>query len=126
MAVDTDYIMEQMAPVAHPASAGVIVATMVGWLPSFAALLSVIWFLICIFESKTFQHWKRNLQMRYRARKLVRLRAAETITVAKIAALEKLRAARVEAREMVAGAKAEAAATAVHETTAAETKIPPV
>lgn len=37
------------------ASAGVVVATMVGYLPTIAAALSVVWALIRIAETETFQ-----------------------------------------------------------------------
>ena len=37
------------------ASVGVIVATVVAWLPNIASLLSVIWFAIRIYETRTVQ-----------------------------------------------------------------------
>lgn len=48
-----------------------IVTSLVGFLPAFAAMIALAWYLIQIYESKTVQHW---LLMR-RSRKLVRLKA---------------------------------------------------
>ena len=44
--------------------AGVGAAAWLGWLPHIAAALSVIWFAICIYESKTFQRFVARLRMR--------------------------------------------------------------
>jgi chromate transport protein ChrA len=49
--------MHQFKPVGDVASLGGIVAIMGGWLPSIAALLAVIWWLIRIYETKTVQRW---------------------------------------------------------------------
>lgn len=37
------------------ASVGVIVGTVLSWLPDFATVLSIIWFLIRIYETRTVQ-----------------------------------------------------------------------
>lgn len=39
------------------AAAGTAVASVMGWLPAVAALVSIVWFGIQIFESKTSQYW---------------------------------------------------------------------
>lgn len=38
-------------------AAGTVVAAFVGWLPPIAGLLSVVWFCIQIYESRSFQGW---------------------------------------------------------------------
>jgi hypothetical protein len=39
------------------ASVSTVLATLVGWLPHIAALVSIIWGLIRIWETKTVQGW---------------------------------------------------------------------
>ena len=39
------------------ASVSVVFATLVSWLPSIAALVSIVWGLIRIYETKTVQGW---------------------------------------------------------------------
>ena len=50
-------------------SLGAIVGTVMGWLPAVAAVVALIWYVIQIVESKTFQRW----YSRRRARKIKRL-----------------------------------------------------
>ena len=38
-------------------SISTIIATIIGWLPAIAALLSIIWTLIRIYETRTVQKW---------------------------------------------------------------------
>jgi hypothetical protein len=38
-------------------SIGGVIATIAGWLPALAALFSIIWTLIRIYETKTVQKW---------------------------------------------------------------------
>ncbi len=38
-------------------SIGTVLATIAGWLPAVAALLSIIWTLIRLYETKTIQRW---------------------------------------------------------------------
>lgn len=38
-------------------SIGGVMATLMGWVPAIAALLSIVWSLIRIYESKTVQGW---------------------------------------------------------------------
>lgn len=49
---------------AHIASLGAIFATIAGWLPSIAALVAVLWYVLQIYESKTVQRhihrWKEK------------------------------------------------------------------
>ena len=42
------------------ASIGVAVATVISWLPSVAALLSIVWSAIRIYETKTVQGWLKR------------------------------------------------------------------
>ncbi len=106
---------DHILPVGHAVSLGAIVGSLAGWLPHIAAVLSIVWFFICIYESRTVQHWKSNYTMRRRARKLAKLKAREKVVIAQITALETVRAAKVEAREMVADAKVEATKLMIHE-----------
>lgn len=96
-------------------SLGTLFAALSGIAPPIAALLSAVWFAVQIYESRTFQHWKRNRQMKSRAKKLAKLRAREKVTLAEIEAIERLRHARSEALEIVAAARAEADALIAHE-----------
>lgn len=43
-------------------SAGTAVATLAGWLPSVAALLTIVWSAIRIWESRTVQGWVARLR----------------------------------------------------------------
>lgn len=49
--------MERFKPVADAASLSTTVAALAGWLPSIAALVSIAWGLIRIYETKTVQRW---------------------------------------------------------------------
>jgi hypothetical protein len=53
-------------------AAGGIVGSFLSILPPIAAVLSIVWFSIQIYESKTFQEWRR----RRRERRIARLREA--------------------------------------------------
>lgn len=46
---------EQLKHVADALSIGTILATIAGWLPAIAALVSIIWGVIRIYETKTVQ-----------------------------------------------------------------------
>ncbi len=50
---------ETEAPKAAPdvASVGVIVATFADWLPAIAAIVSIVWGLLRIWETRTVQGW---------------------------------------------------------------------
>lgn len=43
--------------VADAVSAGIVAATIIQWLPAIAALVSIIWGCIRIYETKTVQGW---------------------------------------------------------------------
>jgi hypothetical protein len=49
--------MDHYKPVGDVVSLSTVVATMGGWLPSVAALVSIVWGLIRIYETKTVQGW---------------------------------------------------------------------
>jgi hypothetical protein len=49
--------MQYVKPTGDGVSLGLIVGAMGGWLPTVAALLAVIWWLIRIYETKTVQKW---------------------------------------------------------------------
>lgn len=53
---------EHSKHVADAASVGIAAASLVGWLPSLAALLTVIWTGIRIWETKTVQGWASRLR----------------------------------------------------------------
>lgn len=40
------------------AAAGAIGATLLGWIPSIAAVVALIWYVIQIYESETFKGWR--------------------------------------------------------------------
>ena len=44
------------------ASVGVILASIAGWLPTIASLLSIIWVLIRIWETQTVREWTGRTQ----------------------------------------------------------------
>lgn len=48
---------EHAKTVIDVASVSAIVATLAGWLPAIAALLSIVWTAIRIYETKTMQEW---------------------------------------------------------------------
>ena len=58
-------------PTRHPllvlsdlAAVGTVAATIVGWLPSIAAVLSILWLAVNLWESRTFQNWLRQRRVR--------------------------------------------------------------
>ena len=99
----------------HVLSFGALFAALGGFIPPVAALASAIWFAVQIYESRTYQHWRRNRMMRAAAKKLAKLKAKQKITLAEIAAIERIRHARAEANDLMAEAKAEAAVLLVNE-----------
>lgn len=48
---------ETLKPVGDVISLGMVAATLVGWLPSVAAVLAIVWTSIRIYETKTVQGW---------------------------------------------------------------------
>lgn len=51
------------------ASLGVTAAALASWLPSVAALVSIVWGCIRIFETKTVQRWMKGSDYERRGRK---------------------------------------------------------
>lgn len=49
--------MESLKPAGDIISIGVVFATLVSWLPSMAALLTIVWTVIRIYETQTVQGW---------------------------------------------------------------------
>lgn len=98
-------------------AASSIVGTIFGYLPSIAAIISIIWFCIQIYESKTFTKLKSDYLLNRKAKKIAKLRAKEKILAAQIAAIETVRLAKVEAQEKIASAKVEAILDIVHNNT---------
>lgn len=107
-------------------SAGAIIGTLLGLLPAAAALGAFCWYMIQIYESRTFQHWINNRKIIWRARRLAKLRAQEKIVLAKIEALATVKAAEREARAKVADAATTAAVEQVRAETVIKSNLPPV
>jgi hypothetical protein len=49
--------MDHMKPIGDTVSVGVVLTTLAGWLPSIAALVSIVWGCIRIYETETVQGW---------------------------------------------------------------------
>jgi hypothetical protein len=49
--------MHHLKHILDDASIGIVIATLFGWLPAVAALLSIVWTAIRIYETKTVQRW---------------------------------------------------------------------
>jgi chromate transport protein ChrA len=50
-------VMEGLKPAGDILSIGVVLATLASWLPSIAALFTIVWTSIRIYESDTVQAW---------------------------------------------------------------------
>lgn len=103
-----------------------IVGVLVGLLPAVAAFGAFVWYAIQIWESRTCQHWIANRRMKFRARRLARLRARQKVLEAKLAAMGVLKEARSVAREKVETATAEAAVDKVAAEAELTRRLPPV
>lgn len=57
MSLNTQVIVDNIKPAGDVISISVILGTLANWLPAVAALISIVWGLIRIFESKTVQRW---------------------------------------------------------------------
>lgn len=55
-------LMEQMKNVVDGFSIGTLIGAFIGWLPSIAAVLSIIWTCLRIYETKTVQKWIRKYE----------------------------------------------------------------
>lgn len=114
------------AIVGHTASISALVAAIAGWVPVIVAIIPAIYYLILIWESTTVQHYVRNVRMRRKARRMLKLKAKAHVAQAALEAEELIRQARVEAREKVRIAKAMAKKHATAEAVKLEEKVPPV
>lgn len=115
-------IFDQLKQVGDSLSVVVVIGTLLQYLPAMAALATVIWTLIRIYETRTFQHWNNNRLMKKRARKLIKLRAKAVKAQAALDAIEHLAQARSEARDIVSAAATTAAKLAVQENAEIEKK----
>lgn len=50
--------------VVDAASIGTVVATFAGWLPAIAALFTIVWTLIRIYETRTIQRWLHGKEIK--------------------------------------------------------------
>jgi chromate transport protein ChrA len=55
---------EQLKVVGDIVSVGTVVATLAAWLPPIAALITILWTLIRIWETRTVQDWIKRLRER--------------------------------------------------------------
>jgi uncharacterized membrane protein len=83
-------------------------AALTGWVPYAVAIIPLIYFLIMIWETRTFTHARYNWMQKHIARKYAKLKAREKVTLAKLEAMEVQRKARVTAREAIKEAEFEA------------------
>ena len=51
---------EQLKVTGDILSVGAVVSTLMGWLPAVAALFTIVWTAIRIWETKTVQEWRRR------------------------------------------------------------------
>ena len=97
---------------------GTLLASLAGWLPYAAiAALPSLYYAVMLWETRTFVHFRNNWRQKHIARKYVKLKQREKVTLAKLEAIELLRSARVEAREKVAHAAHEAEVMVVKQAT---------
>lgn len=60
MTIESERIFEHLKHWADACSITATVATIAGWLPSFAALASLVWTCLRIYETRTVQRWLRS------------------------------------------------------------------
>lgn len=96
-------------PWGHVVAIGSWLLTLAGFLPSLAALVGVVYYVIQVYESNTCQKWLEKKRQTRKTRRLARLKAEQKVLVAEIDALEVVREARAIAAEKVAVAAHEAA-----------------
>jgi hypothetical protein len=56
----THHVSEGVKHVGDAVSVFTVLATLAAWLPPLAALITIIWTSIRIYESKTFQNWVKR------------------------------------------------------------------
>lgn len=125
-----DNIPDVSSVIVHTVASSSIIATILGYLPAVlgvvAAFLASVYYSICVWESRTIQHWMNNRRMVRRARRLMRLKAKEKVLTAKIDALQIIKTARKEARAKVEDATAEAAKLIASTEPKIQEKVPPI
>lgn len=117
--------IDHIAPIiSHTAAGGGLVFALLGWLPPILGLVgaaaATTYYFICIWESRTVQHYVGNWRMRRKAKRIARLKARERILTAELEALEVVREAGIVAKERVGAAAHEAAQLLVQEQTLAD------
>lgn len=93
------------------------VGVVLGWVPQIAAVFSLVWVLIKIYETATVQSYLANRRIRIRGRKLAHLHAREKVILAEIDAIERVRVAKAYAQEKTLEARTDAARELVVEQT---------
>lgn len=115
---------DYLAWLGNGASVATVLGTVMGLLPPLAALAAIAWYLLQMYESKTYREWREKRLVRKKERKIARLQAQQRVISAELEALATLRAAKdfadhmvktaaVRADDKVQAAKDEAAAAAV-------------
>lgn len=99
-----DYI----AWLGNSASLAAIAGTIMGLLPPLAALAAIAWYLLQMYESKTYRDWRDERLRRKKERKIARLVAKQKVIAAELEALATLRAAKDFAEHMVKAATVKA------------------
>lgn len=92
---------------------GTFLAHVWGYLPGTVAVIggcfAIVWYLIMIYESKTFNNWRTDRAQRIKERRIARLKAKERVIVAELEALELKRSAAVTAAAVLETAERAAA-----------------
>jgi hypothetical protein len=68
--------------IGHTLSGAALVGSIIGWFPGVAAVVALLWYGIQIYESKTYQAWKRGRRLRQMATlriEMARLEALELV-----------------------------------------------
>jgi hypothetical protein len=119
-----------LAILGHTFSVSAIISAVLGWLPTgigiIGASLAMVWYLIQIYESRTFGAWVMARRLKRRARLDAKKTIAEALTQsqvvlskARLEANEKLRVVQTEANELIQAAKYDASTLIAAERTAA-------
>jgi len=86
-----------------------VLGTIFGLLPPLAAIAAICWYLIQMYESKTYRDWRDARLRRKKERKIARLQARQKVIEAELEALSVKQAAAAFAAHMVATAETVAA-----------------